>query len=82
MEITFGTWLALKRKQQSKLTQQDLADLLDVKKQTVSTWERDISAPALNPDQTAKLCLALDVSIFELQAAFLGQNTIQFQTAE
>lgn len=47
-----------------KLSQTDLADMLDVSRQSVSKWETDMSVPEL--DKLIKLCNLFDVSLDEL----------------
>lgn len=61
-----------------KLSQQELADMLDVSRQTVSRWEAGKSVPSAN--QIANICKAfhLDANEFvgaEVQPAENGGNT-------
>lgn len=52
-----------------KLSQSDLADLLDVSRQSVSKWETDAAVPDL--DKLVKLCDVFEITVDEL----IGRNT-------
>lgn len=60
---SFGMRLARLRKQKN-LTQQDIADSLNISYQAVSKWENDITAPDI--DAIVKLADIFDVSADEL----------------
>lgn len=55
------------------LSQGDLADILDVSRQSVSKWETDASIPDL--DKLIKLCDLFDVSLDELTCRKAEANT-------
>jgi len=61
--MTFGKYLKYKRKI-NKLTQQDLADKLNVSDKTISKWENDLYLPDI--DNIKELSKILNTSIFEL----------------
>jgi transcriptional regulator with XRE-family HTH domain len=61
--MTFGKYLKYKRKI-NKLTQQDLADKLNVSDKTISKWENDLYLPDI--DNIKALSKVLNTSIFEL----------------
>lgn len=65
IKLSFPEWLKLRR-DIAKLTQADIAKELKITKQTVSSWEKGNSKPALNPWQTEKLCSVLEISFEEL----------------
>lgn len=58
MEISFGTFLKEKR-QENKLTQKQLADILFVTESSVSKWEKDVARPdiSLLPKLAQTLCV-------------------------
>ena len=63
------------------LSQGDLADLLDVSRQSVSKWETDAAIPDL--DKLIKLCDAFDVSLDEITGRKTNeQTTIEPQKTE
>ena len=61
--MTFGEYLKYKRKI-NKLTQQDLANKLNVSDKTISKWENDLYLPDI--DNIKALSKVLNTSIFEL----------------
>ncbi len=69
MRLMFPEWLKFRRSM-AKATQKDIADSLGITRQTVSNWEIGTTLPTLNPEQTRKLCLILNVSLEELAQAF------------
>ena len=69
IKLSFSEWLKLRRGI-AKLTQTDVANALGVRKQSVSSWEKGKSKPALNPSQTEKLCLILGITFDELVKGF------------
>jgi DNA-binding XRE family transcriptional regulator len=54
---------------QAKLTQHELADILDVRPKTTGAWERGESEPHLPPSKTLLLCQTFNCSLEELVAA-------------
>ena len=62
MKLTFSQWFLIKRRSRS-LTQDDVAAALNVTKQTVSNWEREVSTPSLTIPQFKKLCQLLDCTL-------------------
>ncbi len=58
-----------KLRKQKHLSQEQLAELVEVTRQTISNWELGVTSP--NPDQLKLLSQALEISIDEL----LGNNT-------
>ncbi|MGG6267192.1 helix-turn-helix transcriptional regulator [Leptolyngbya sp. AN03gr2] len=63
--LTFGEWLYLNRRRKD-LTQDDLAEALGVKSQTISNWENSSGIPKLMPQQTQSLCVLLECSLDDL----------------
>ncbi|MEO0373204.1 MAG: helix-turn-helix transcriptional regulator [Cyanobacteria bacterium P01_A01_bin.17] len=74
-KMSFGGWLQWRRRH-LELSQDDIAVKLNVSRQSVSKWEKDKSAPALNPDQTHILCNLLEVDGATLARAFRGEIEI------
>ncbi len=72
MKLTFAQWLKLRR-DIVQVTQADIAKALDIRPQTISNWEKGVSPPSLNPEQTQKLCLILDITLDDLVKGFKGQ---------
>ena len=66
---TLGERLALLRKRYG-YSQQEIADLLDVTRQTISNWECGQGAPAL--DKAAELAGIYRISLDELAGNFQG----------
>ena len=56
-----------KLRKQKKLTQEELADLVGVARQTIAKWETEESSPDL--DMAGRLASALDVSLDDLANA-------------
>jgi DNA-binding XRE family transcriptional regulator len=54
---------------QAKLTQHELADILDVRPKTTGSWERGESEPHLPPSKTLLLCKTFNCSLEELVLA-------------
>ena len=75
MKLTFAQWLKLRR-DMAGLRQIDIADVVGVTVQAVSTWEKGTSKPSLNPYQTQQLCLVLNVTFDELVKGFNGEAEI------
>lgn len=59
MELNFSQWLMIKRKQ-AKISQDTLASLVGVSRQTVSNWETGAFSPSLSIKQVRALCNALN----------------------
>ena len=51
-------------RKKKKMSQEKLADLLGISRQTLSNYENDITSPDLN--QSKKICEIFDVSLDEL----------------
>ncbi len=75
IKLSFPEWFKLRR-DIAKVTQKDIAKAVNISKQAVSNWEKGNTKPALNPDQTQKLCLILKVSFEELVKGFNGEVEI------
>ncbi len=75
IKLSFPEWFKLRR-DIAKVTQEDIAKAVNISKQAVSNWEKGNTKPALNPDQTQKLCLILGVDFEELVKAFNGEAKI------
>lgn len=69
MKLKFSQWLKLRREILG-LTQKDIAKVLNIRPSTVSNWEKNVSKPNLDPDQTQSLCDLLKVELNELSRAF------------
>lgn len=69
VKLKFSEWLKITRDRAS-ITQARLASELDVKPQTISNWENGVSTPSLDPEQTHKLCLLLNVTLEDLAKAY------------
>jgi DNA-binding XRE family transcriptional regulator len=67
LNISFHQWLLLKRREHG-LTQGQIANALDVSKQTVSNWENGRSTPSLTIGQIKTLCQILRCSLSEIPA--------------
>jgi DNA-binding XRE family transcriptional regulator len=65
--------LAMLRKIRGNISQEEVANALGVKRNTVSRWEIGLSTPKLEPWQTKKLCKLLSISIEELPDNFSPQ---------
>ena len=63
-----GEMLIQLRKKQ-RLSQQEVADRLGVSRQTISNWECNLAAPAL--DKAAELAALYEVSLDEMASAYL-----------
>ncbi len=75
IKLSFPEWLRLRR-EIAKLNQLEVAKAVGVTKQTISSWEKGISKPALNPYQTEQLCLILQITFEELVKGFNGEVEI------
>lgn len=75
MKLSFARWLKLQR-DIAGVTQAQIAAALDVRPQTVSNWEKGISIPSLNPEQTRQLCQVLQVDLEVLAKGFRGEVTV------
>ena len=75
MKLSFGRWLKLQR-DIAGVTQAQIAIALNIRPQTVSNWEKGISIPSLNPEQTRKLCLVLKINLDDLAKGFRGEVSI------
>ncbi|MGL5074490.1 MAG: helix-turn-helix transcriptional regulator [Waterburya sp.] len=53
-----------------------MANELGVRPQAVSNWEKGVSIPKLNPEQTLRLCSILKISLDELVKGFKAEVTI------
>lgn len=62
MKLTFSQWFLIKRRSKS-LSQDDIAKVLGVSKQTISNWEREATIPTLTIEQFKKLCKLLDCTL-------------------
>lgn len=71
MEISFGTFLKEKR-QEKKLTQKQLADILFVTESSVSKWEKDVARPDIS--LLPKLAQTLGVTEHELITASIDNK--------
>ena len=69
IKLTFPDWLKVRRSM-ANVTQKNIAEALGITRQTVSNWEMGTTLPTLNPEQTRKLCLILNVTLEELAQAF------------
>ena len=69
LKLMFPDWLKFRRSM-ANVHQKEIAETLGVTRQTVSNWETGTTLPTLNPEQTKKLCLILNVSFEELAEAF------------
>jgi transcriptional regulator with XRE-family HTH domain len=67
--MTFAEWLLLKRRKKG-IRQEDLAKVLDLSHQTVSSWETGRGIPRLDPRQTRILCKTLGCDLEDLAEAF------------
>lgn len=76
MKLPFPQWFKLRRSM-ANLTQAQIAKALGVKPTTISNWEKGVSIPSLNPDQTNILCSLLKVELDELAKGFRGEFEIK-----
>ena len=67
MSISIGEKIIEERKRE-KLSQEKLAGMLEITRQTLSNWESDITSPDLK--QSKKLCEIFEISMDEL----IGNN--------
>lgn len=72
MKLSFAQWFKLRRNV-ADVTQAQIAKALNVRPQTVSNWEKGVSIPSLNPEQTLKLCSILKISLEDLVKGFRGE---------
>ena len=70
--LSFGDWLLLKRRALD-VSQEDIANALGVTRQSISKWEGNQAKPALDPDQTMKLCTILQADLATIAKAFRGE---------
>ena len=56
-------------------TQRDIANILNVRSQTISDWERGLKEPKLSPRQMLMLCNAYECTLEELSDA-LDQTAV------
>ena len=75
MKLSFAQWFKLRRDIVG-VSQAQIAKELKMTPQAVSNWEKGVSTPSLNPEQTLKLCLVLDVTLEELVKGFKEEITI------
>lgn len=75
MKLTFSQWLKVRR-DIADVTQTQIAKALGVRPQTISNWEKGLSKPSLNPEQTQSLCAILKVNLDELVKGFKGEVQI------
>lgn len=75
MKLLFAQWFRLRR-ELAGVTQAQVAKTLSVRPQTVSNWEKGVSIPSLNPEQTLQLCSILNISLEELVRGFRGEVTL------
>lgn len=68
-EVSDSITLVFLRKRANK-TQRQVADLLDVKAQTVSDWERGVTEPHLRPIEMKQLIEFFGCTFDELVEAF------------
>lgn len=61
-------------REEQDLTQQELADKVDVAVETISRWENGHHRPS-DPETYEKLCSALSVTIKELNVAIRASNS-------
>ena len=76
MKLSFAQWFKLRR-EIAGLTQAQVAKGLGVRPQTISNWEKGVSVPSLNPEQTLKLCSLLELSLEDLAKGFKGEVTMK-----
>ncbi len=76
MKLPFSQWFKLRRNM-ANLTQAQIGKALGVQPTTISNWEKGVSIPSLNPDQTNILCSLLKVELNELAKAFRGEFEIR-----
>ncbi|MDJ0598842.1 MAG: helix-turn-helix domain-containing protein [Crocosphaera sp.] len=75
MKLSFAQWFRLRR-EIAGLTQAQVAQALGVRPQTISNWEKSVSVPSLNPEQTLMLCSLLGLSLEDLAKGFKGEVTM------
>jgi transcriptional regulator with XRE-family HTH domain len=75
MKLSFSQWLKLRR-DIAGVTQSQIAQELKVRPQTISNWEKGVSNPSLDPDQTLRLCLLLKITLEDLAKGFRGEITL------
>jgi transcriptional regulator with XRE-family HTH domain len=75
MKLSFSQWLRLRR-DLANVTQAQIAKELGVRPQAVSNWEKGVSIPKLNPEQTLKLCSILKISLDELVKGYKAEVTV------
>ena len=75
MKLSFAQWFKLRRDIVG-VTQAQIAKALGVRPQTVSNWEKGVSNPSLNPQQTLQLCSMLKISLDDLARGFMGEISV------
>ncbi len=75
VKLNFAQWLRLKRDILG-FTQAQLGEKIGVKASTISSWEKRVNQPALNPYQTERFCDTLKVNLPELSKAFRGEYEV------
>lgn len=75
MRLSFAQWFKLRRDIMG-LTQTQIAKAVGVRPQTVSNWEKEVSIPSLNPEQTLILCSLLEISLKDLVQGFKGEMVL------
>jgi transcriptional regulator with XRE-family HTH domain len=65
MKLTFGQWILLRRKYLG-LTQNVIAQELNISRQIVSQWETGEIRPLLSVNQMKKLCKLFQVTIEQM----------------
>ena len=75
VKLNFAQWLRLRR-DILDLTQAQLAEKIGVKPSTISSWEKRVNNPGLDPYQMKRLCDTLEVSLDDLSKAFCGEFEI------
>ncbi|MGL5942339.1 MAG: helix-turn-helix transcriptional regulator [Waterburya sp.] len=75
MKLSFAQWFKLRRDIVG-VTQAQIAKALGIRPQTVSNWEKGVSNPSLDPQQTFQLCSILKISLDELARGFRGEISV------
>jgi len=75
MKLSFAQWFKLRRNIVD-VTQAQIAKALDIRPQTISNWEKGVSIPSLNPEQTLKLCSILKINLEDLVKGFRGEISV------
>lgn len=75
VKLNFAQWLRLKRDILG-FTQAELGKKIGVKPSTISSWEKRINKPGLDPYQMQCFCETLEVDLPELSKAFKGEYEV------